>query len=1188
MRSTDRDAAGEVLSRAFGLDLRGDLTALLPDEAGSFFGPDAGLRVKGIRRADGSLVLTSLGLSAQAAALSGRAELTPQGWPARLELQGTIGGGEGGTPVALPGAPGTTVERVTLDIAYDRTRDEGWTARFAIRNLLAPGLGIPDLTLSGGGTIRPATDSTPGLFTARLDYAATGLAFDDADLARAIGSTVAGSLDLVRGEDGGPLRIRRLTLAGPGVEASLEGTVAGPTEGWLVQSSLLLEAADLSRFAGLAGRDLGGGGDLTIVSAIRPLDGIFDVALSGRTRDLRLGIAALDPLLAGEGGLSLAAARDERGTRINRLAIDTPALSLSARAGLASSRSDAAFDLALSDIGLLLPGLIEAPLPDLSGPGRIAGTATRDSLGQIVLETQASAPGLSLGLRAARTAGPAPDIAGPVDFALSARVADAAPYAPLLGALPVPAAFAPRGGLSVDAAGRMASDLATFDIALSAASRDFATGLARLDPLLAGQGDLFARLIRTGADSVTLDRFRLVTDRLAVTAQAAFAGGTGSASFDAQLDEASVLLPGLTGPLRLQGSAAPAADGTVALEALADLPRGEVRIDGSLAPQDGNAFSGQLLLDLPDLSPYGALIGRDIAGAVRGSVTGTLRPDLSSLALSLDAATRDLDPGSPAAARLLAGSGTVSAALSRRDDGPIRIERLAARFPNLALEASGEGEEGGRATIALNARLTDVALFAPDFPGTATARGTIATGDGGARLDLVLTGPGNIEGRVTGGIAGDRADLAATGRVPLGLLNTVIEPRRIEGLATLDLRLAGPLALDSLSGTIRTEGARLADPALRAALEGIAGSVTLSRGTAQLALGGSLADGGRISVSGPVGLTAPFRADLAIAGDGLVIRDPSLYEALLSARLGLSGPLAGGGRVAGRIDVANAEIRVPSSAVGALGDLLPVLHVDPPLPVRQTLGHADLSLTGRDRQTADAEGQGGLALDVLVSAPARIFVRGRGLDAELGGELRLSGTTRRIIPAGEFSLLRGRLSILGQRFDLTEGSATLEGDFTPVLRLAAQTRARTGTTIRVILEGPADDLDLRLESSPELPEDEVLAQLIFGRDLSSITPFQAVQLAAAVAELAGRGGGLVEELRAGAGFADLDITTDADGNTALRLGRYMTENIYTDVLVGAEESVATINLDLTPDLTVRAGVSSAGETALGLYYERDY
>jgi autotransporter translocation and assembly factor TamB len=263
--------------------------------------------------------------------------------------------------------------------------------------------------------------------------------------------------------------------------------------------------------------------------------------------------------------------------------------------------------------------------------------------------------------------------------------------------------------------------------------------------------------------------------------------------------------------------------------------------------------------------------------------------------------------------------------------------------------------------------------------------------------------------------------------------------------------------------------------------------------------------------------------------------------------------------------------------------------------VVRTLERAGLGVDGgaiqREGQsggTGGGGGGGGFGLDILLDAPNQVFVRGRGLDAELGGQLRLTGSTSNLIPIGQFSLLRGRLSILGQRFELTEGQATLQGDFNPFLRLVATTESRTGTQIRVVLEGPLASPEVTFESTPALPQDEVLAQLLFGVDIQSITPFQAIQLASAVAELAGGGGGLVDDLRAGAGLADLDVTTTESGAVALRLGRYISDNVYTDVIVSPQETEATINLDLTPDVTVRAGVSTEGGTSLGIFFERDY
>jgi translocation and assembly module TamB len=81
----------------------------------------------------------------------------------------------------------------------------------------------------------------------------------------------------------------------------------------------------------------------------------------------------------------------------------------------------------------------------------------------------------------------------------------------------------------------------------------------------------------------------------------------------------------------------------------------------------------------------------------------------------------------------------------------------------------------------------------------------------------------------------------------------------------------------------------------------------------------------------------------------------------------------------------------------------------------------------------------------------------------------------------------------------------------------------------------------------------------------------------------------MEKLRRNIGVDDLDLRTDEDGETSVRVGRYLTENIYTDVEVkpqGASE--LSINIDLSPSLTARGRVDNDGRAAIGLFLERDY
>jgi len=194
-----------------------------------------------------------------------------------------------------------------------------------------------------------------------------------------------------------------------------------------------------------------------------------------------------------------------------------------------------------------------------------------------------------------------------------------------------------------------------------------------------------------------------------------------------------------------------------------------------------------------------------------------------------------------------------------------------------------------------------------------------------------------------------------------------------------------------------------------------------------------------------------------------------------------------------------------------------------------------------------------------------------------------------VSPVGGFDLIRGRLDLLGRRLNLTEGSVRMRGSFDPVIRFAANAQVED-VTVGLLLEGLASEPELTVTSSPELPEEEALSFLLFGREATQISAFQAVQLALAVRTLSGRGGtSLTEKLRENLGIDDLDIGTDADGNTQAKAGKYISDNVYTDVTVKSDgESQINLNLEVRPTMTIRGRLSSDGGTGIGVFFERDY
>lgn len=604
-----------------------------------------------------------------------------------------------------------------------------------------------------------------------------------------------------------------------------------------------------------------------------------------------------------------------------------------------------------------------------------------------------------------------------------------------------------------------------------------------------------------------------------------------------------------------------------------------------------NVFEVELRTDLRaqarDLSRFAALAGQPLRGAAEMSLRGTATPVSGSFDMAIAGETRDLHTGIDTLDPLLAGTASLTFDARRGTDGT-RIERL--ELSSNAVQISGNGRlSAAQGAAELSARLSDLGLIADGVRGPASMTLSANRAAGPWAVTLSAEGPGGSAAQANGTITQDiaTADLSITGQAPLALANAQIRPRSLSGQARFDLRLVGPPALSSLSGTVTTDGARLTLPNQRLALGQINAQARLSQGRADLDVSSALSTGGSARLSGPVRLSPPFDADLQVTLQRAELSDPNLFKTTANGDLTVQGPLAGGARIGGTITLGDVELRVPETSGPTYGDLPGLKHRFEPADVRRTRSWA--GMIGTPGDGAGAATGPAYPVDLLVRAPARIFVRGRGLDAELGGQIRLTGTTTNLVPQGRFDLIRGRLDILGQRLTLTEGLVNLQGAFDPYISFVAETET-DGTSVRIGLTGQASNPQLDLSSSPELPRDEVLSLLLFGRGVTDISPFQALRLANALRILSGQGGaGISERLRSGTGLDNLDVTTNPEGTAQARAGKYISENIYTDVVVDTQgRTEINLNLTVSPNITARGRLGSEGDTGLGVFYERDY
>lgn len=1146
----------------FALDVGGDVTPLFAPDYQDFFGPDVRLAVTGIAPAQGGLDLSALEISAQNIAVSGQLRTDASGWPERIALTGQIRTRDG-APVLLPLAgTRTLVDAVDLDIDYDRQQSDDWRATFDIANLARPGLAIASTRLNAAGTIL-AGDS-PAV-TANLTYGASGLVMDDIGMAEALGEEIAGNMRVVY-QDGTPTRISELTLSGPGISLAADATIGGPDIGLRTQSNVALSVASLERFATLVGQDLSGAAQLDITSTISPLDGFFEILLSGTTQNLKVGIDQIDPVIAGTGDISLLAERDTTGTRLRDLRIATPTAEITADANIRSDATDATFAMNLTDVGLVVEGI--------NGPADVSGTVRQPPGGALAFDIIATAPAARLSARGTLT--DSTDLRA--DITLNAQNIGA--YRDVIGQ-------DVSGGVSLSADVNAQTDGSTFDVTLAGQTTNLQSGIAQLDPLLRGQGNIAANVQRTGPDRFVVQDLRVTTPSTRITGQAdGNPAGALQATAQLAINNAGLIAPGLSGPMAVDLTANRNAAGATKVDLAATAPGTDITVDATVSAD--NLIAGNVRANVDELRPYQRLTGQPLRGGLNAIVVGTLQADLSAFNTEITVRTRDIGIGNPNVDQLLRGAGSLTANVAQTDAG-LNIRNLRVETSNVSLSANLNGTTAG-GSGQFDARLRDVGLFTDQLSGPVTASGTATRRGTSWGVNVDATGPGGIGAQVTGSASDSGTlDLRMTGNAPLGLANDIIAPRRLSGDATFALNVSGPPQLSSVTGRINVANGRLAAPTLSQALEDINGAISLTGNQATLDVTANVERGGRLAITGPVGLAAPNNADVTVTLSDIILKDPTLYDSSIAGSIGINGPLAGGARIAGTLALGPTEIQVPSSSVSTLGELPTIVHLGESAAVRQTLNRADVN---EDVGNANARTSTGpiFPLDITINAPSRVFIRGRGLDAELGGTLNLGGTTGNVLPVGRFDLVRGRIDILQQRFELTEGSASLQGDFEPFIRLVAATEARTGTVISIIVEGPASEPDVTFASVPELPQDEVLAQLIFGRNLSEISPLQAIQLAAAVGTLAGRGGGgLIDGFRQDLGLDDLDVTTDDNGNAAVRAGTYISENVYTDVTVSSDGSTeVNINLDITDEITAKGTAAADGETSIGIFFERDY
>ena len=423
-------------------------------------------------------------------------------------------------------------------------------------------------------------------------------------------------------------------------------------------------------------------------------------------------------------------------------------------------------------------------------------------------------------------------------------------------------------------------------------------------------------------------------------------------------------------------------------------------------------------------------------------------------------------------------------------------------------------------------------------------------------------------------------------------LSAVPIPKRFgieaAGQLDLDIRAFGKVARPAAHGTLVLEKGRLAIPRFGLSYEEVTASLAVDNRQVtveSLALGGDVE--GRIQFGGRIELEGfrPSRFDLHVTGDNLLVP----YRRTLSARvrpaLFLSGP----------VDAPH--------ATGALTILESRLNLDR----LSDQGPAEIQVVGRIEKSDETllvdPGESGPSLltplsgDVRVVLPKNSWMRGQGLNAEMGGEIRLRKT-----PGGPFTLngslstLRGFYVFQGKRFTIEEGTVTFVGaeEPNPNLDIKAATRVRD-VRILIRISGTARDIRLALESEPVMDQAEIISYLVFGKSTEEMKTGDAGGAEKAALRMTGAlTAAQLNEIFGDAFVLDsFYIEPGKDGlqQGSISMGKYVTPDVFVNYRQSFDLKQLhqlEVTYEILPTLDLETVVGDEKGYGIDLFWKKDY
>ena len=259
--------------------------------------------------------------------------------------------------------------------------------------------------------------------------------------------------------------------------------------------------------------------------------------------------------------------------------------------------------------------------------------------------------------------------------------------------------------------------------------------------------------------------------------------------------------------------------------------------------------------------------------------------------------------------------------------------------------------------------------------------------------------------------------------------------------------------------------------------------------------------------------------------------------------------------------------------------LVPELRVTGETPQAPVQPSKDVILTDAPEQERGR--RLAVAVKVAIKLGEHVTVKAKGIDAQFGGGVELSGDDiDKLISKGEIKVLKGRYKAYGIDLEITRGrifyaGGPLEEPTLDILALRTVEEVKAGVAVGGTVQAPT----VKLYSEPSMPDVDIVAYMVLGHPLGqSGEQASLVSKAAGALLSAGQSVALQDQLKSRLGLSTLEVQTGGEKETGYMGYKPLTVGPSGRATPAASsgdisQTVLTVGKYLTPKLYVSYGRS---------------